>query len=184
MSAKSYWLRYWHNLQVRQRATLYQLFNSLSRSDAYAAAARDIADQQRAERQDRHRLKTEKGNTLLTSIYGMLERMHPDEAGHGSGSISGPEHPTMPRSAVPPAAIRKRVSEPELAEGYPDGVFMGNVTGAQRIPDKEYHSSIHALDRSTHNWRLSLQRNAEIEAERRALWAERLAELKAEGKLQ
>jgi hypothetical protein len=177
VSAKSYWLRYWHRLQVRQRAVLYQLYNQLPRDQAYAAAARDIADQERAQRQDRHKLKAEKGNSLISSVLGMLERMHPDEA----ECVPSTEHIESSRSGVSPSAIRKRPAQPELNEGYPDGVFMGNVTGAQRIPDKEYHSSIHALDRSTHNWRMSISENARIEAERREHWARRLAEMKAEG---
>jgi hypothetical protein len=89
----------------------------------------------------------------------------------------------MPRSAVAPALVRKRqAAEPE-PEGYSTGVY-GNATpsGAQLLGDEEYAPRFH--DRVTHNWRRSLSENARIEEERRALWAERLAALKARGLLQ
>jgi hypothetical protein len=184
MSSASFWLRYWHRLQVRQRATLYQLYNQLPRDQAYAAAARDVADQQREERQSRRRLKAERGNTLLSSVLGLLERMHDDKA-FRRGNNPPPNELSPPRSAVPPAAVRKRQAQPELAEGYPIGIFgSASPSGAQLIPDSEFHTSIHALDRSTQGWRKSIQDNARIEQERREHWARRLAEMKASGKLQ
>jgi hypothetical protein len=180
MSSRSFWLRYWHRKQIADRARLYMLYNQLERPAAYAAAAHDIADQQKQERQARRQHRRAAGDTLLDTIWQALSRQDDErssttphsEIGIANNPISG---------AVPAAAVRKRQPQPELAEGYPDGVFTGSVTGAQLIPDAEYHSSIHALDRSTHNWRRSISENARIEQERRAHWAARLAQMKAEG---
>jgi hypothetical protein len=176
MSAKSYWLRYWHRLQVRQRATLYQLYNQLPRDQAYAAAARDIADAQRAERQDRRKLKAEKGNTLLTSVLGLLERMHPDD----EPARTTPSDAPHAAAGVNPTTVRKRVSDPTLEQSYPIGIF-GNASpsGATLLGDEQFAPRFH--DRTTHNWRMSISENERIERERREHWAKRLAEMKAEG---
>jgi hypothetical protein len=164
----------------------YRNRRQLDAEELERIAASHVASQIKAERKALHRERRQakraqgQGPSLIDSVLNMIERLHGEaECLPSTGDIESS------RSGVPPAAVRKaRQPQPELNEGYPDGVFTGNVTGAVRIGDEEYHSSIHALDRSTHNWRLSLQRNAEIEAERRALWVERLAALKAEGKLQ
>jgi hypothetical protein len=102
---------------------------------------------------------------------------------HGEGSGPAGPTPAESRSAVSPALVRKRVSDPTLDETYPIGVFSGMTpTGAQLLGDEQYAPAMHC--RTTFNYRRSLSENARIEEERRQAWAERLAQLKGRGLLQ
>jgi hypothetical protein len=175
MSAKSYWLRYWHRLQVRQRATLYQLYNRLPRDQAYAAAAHDIADQQRAERQARRQAKRAAGDGLIDTVWQMLSRQDDEAAARTT-------HSDAPHAAagVNPTTVRVRKAAQPEPDAYPIGIFgSASPSGAQLLGDKQFAPRFH--DRTTHNWRRSISENARIEEERRAHWAARLAQMKAEG---
>jgi hypothetical protein len=57
------------------------------------------------------------------------------------------------------------------------GVFVGNATGAQLIPDSEFAPSHH--DHVTSNWRRSIADNTRVEQERRAAWLRKLEERRA-----
>jgi hypothetical protein len=61
------------------------------------------------------------------------------------------------------------------------GIWGNTSTGAERIPPEFFHGM---PDRTTQNWRSSLELNERVERERREAWAERKLVLKAKGVLQ
>jgi hypothetical protein len=140
---------------------------------AHVAAERALERRQRREERKTRRAPDDGAPTLLNTVRRML-----------GGSQAGDDLPTRvdhpSQRALDPGLVRKRRNDVSAKPEPSPGVFTGSVTGAQLISDREY--SPRFQDRS--QWRAVIQRNAEIEAERRALWAERLASLKASGKLQ
>jgi hypothetical protein len=63
--------------------------------------------------------------------------------------------------AAPPAPINKQ-PEPEIDQVV--GVITGRSSSFELIPQSEFHTSM--FDRTTDNWRRSIQRNERIAAER------------------
>jgi hypothetical protein len=70
----------------------------------------------------------------------------------------------VPTPAVPPP--RQSEPEPVPEAGLIFGVFGGRVTGAERIPEEEFHTSLTWGSATTQNWRASIEHN-QREAERR-----------------
>jgi hypothetical protein len=81
---------------------------------------------------------------------------------------------------VKPRETRAKPQSPlSRLNGSPEviGVYAGNDTGAQLIPDSEFAPSHH--DHVTSNWRRSIEHNATVEKERRERWLALLAERRA-----
>jgi hypothetical protein len=146
-------------------------------------AARQIARELRTERQRQARQTSSNSplslsnavssliNKIATIGQRYIDRSEPREPRE-------PPHTSYPISSGPPVSnvvVRKAADNTSLV-----GVWGAGPSGAQLIPDSEFAPRFH--DRS--QWRQQINRLAEIEAERRALWRERLAALKAKGLLQ
>jgi hypothetical protein len=157
---------------------------------AERTAARQVAAEQRAKRPTAA-LATSTwdgsaetaGDELLRRILAIGSRLR-ESARLGLDKLADRKSSaTAPREAITSYRVQPRISrrsslletnKPPQPDSETVGVFVGNTSSAQLIPDSEFHTSFH--DQTTQNYRRSIAENERIERERRAAWLVRLQE--------
>jgi hypothetical protein len=161
--------------RIIMRSIAYRLSNpSATRQQCDALAAREIAAEQRREqKQAKQQGTAAESNPLLARIESIFRNMRLWEEAKMQSLPRGFDRSSNDKQGVDGRMVRK--VKPPQPDGGILGVWPTSMRAAVRPDDSEYLPRFH--DHTTANWRRSISENQRIEAERKAAWAVRLAEI-------
>jgi hypothetical protein len=139
----------------------------MTRHEARAIAARQIAQEQRAQRKassftSRPQSTANAGDALLAKLFGIIQRMDarrepPPEGQPLTGELA------RPVSTVSAAMVRKADPEPQPGLSVV-GIYDGRTTGATLLSDEEFPAAMRSP--IYRNWIRSIETNERIARER------------------